>query len=480
MAILPWVRVKCLASKTLGMVARQLPGDWQRQHGIRPVLLETYVDLERHKGTCHRAANWRFLGRTKGAAATARTRARTPKGVFAYPLQADWRTVLLEGPRKAAHQRRKAQPEPGPARPPEADERFVRMWQGILGTVTRVAREHDREWMRRQRLINTLLVVLFVYRLVFSHDDRGYGVTLNRLWEQCRRLGVQLPQPEPVSAAAMCVARAKVDEAVFRRIHWAVLAAAREPLAARPWQGHRAFAVDGSKLNLPRPLRRDGYRLPAPKAHYPQGLLSCLYQLGTRIPVDCELVAHRDERRAALNHLAALQPGDVVVYDRGYYSFWMLHCHLERGLHAVFRLKRNANAVFGEFIRGRRSEAVVTVRPSREARAQHPEAALRPCRVRLVQYTAGKSAYALATTLLERKRYPARALADLYHGRWAIEELYKISKERPAVEEFHGRRERAVKQEVYAHCTLIAMTRLFTNHSEAGLRAAPGEPMALT
>ena len=349
------------------------------------------------------------------------------------------------------------------------------MWQGILGTVTRVTREHDREWVRRQRLINTLLVVLFVYRLVFADDEQGYGATLNKLWEQCRRLGVTLPQPQPVAASSMCAARAKVDAAVFRTIHRAVLAEAREPLAARPWRSHRAFAVDGSKLNLPRELRRAGYGLPTPKAHYPQGLLSCLYQLGTNIPVDCDLVAHNDERRAALTHLPALEPGDVVVYDRGYYSFAMLHQHAVRGLHAVFRLKRNANAPFAAFIAGRRRDSLVTVEPSDRAREQCPQAALRPLRVRLVKYTAGGTTFSLATTLRDRRRYPARALAELYHGRWAIEEMYKVTKKRLKVEQFHGRGERTVKQEVYACCTLIALTRLFTNRCEEGFRSAPGE-----
>ena len=190
--------------------------------------------------------------------------------------------------------------------------------------------------------------------------------------------------------------------------------------------------------------------------------------------MDFDLVSHGNARRATLAHLAALEPRDVVVYDRGYYSFWMLQSHLERGLHAVFRLKRNANALFREFIRGPRAEALVTVRPSSTTREQHPEAALRPCRVRLVKYTVGESDYALATTLLDRRRYPASALAELYHGRWAIEELYKVSKQRLAVEEFHGRGERTVKQEVFAHFSLIAMTRLFTNRSEESWRAPSG------
>ncbi len=95
--------------------------------------------------------------------------------------------------------------------------------------------------------------------------------------------------------------------------------------------------MDGSKLNLPRGLLDAGYRVPSDNAHYPQGLLSCLYQLRSQLPVDFDLIAHADERQAARAHLDVLSPGDVVVYDRGYFSFAMLRAHVERGLHPVFQ-----------------------------------------------------------------------------------------------------------------------------------------------
>ena len=64
--ILPWVRVKGLASKILAHCARQLPEDWQRRYGYRPLLLETLVDARCFAGTCYRAANWILLGETQG------------------------------------------------------------------------------------------------------------------------------------------------------------------------------------------------------------------------------------------------------------------------------------------------------------------------------------------------------------------------------------------------------------------------------
>ena len=268
MAILPWVRVQCLASKALGQAVRQLPRDWERQHGFRPVLVQTFVDPQRHRGTCYRAAGWQRLGRTPGRSARGSDPARTPKDVYVRPLHRDWRKMLHEGPPKAP--RRQGKPRPAVA----AGEGFVQLWQDIIGSVARVARAYDAEWIQRRRVLNTLLIVQFVFRLVFAPDRRGYATVVGELWDQCQRLGLELPRREPVSAAAICKARAKVGAAVFRDIHRAVLEQAGPQGGL--WKGHRLFAVDGSKLNLPRGLLPAGYPRPSDTAHYPQGLLSCL------------------------------------------------------------------------------------------------------------------------------------------------------------------------------------------------------------
>jgi hypothetical protein len=54
----------------------------------------------------------------------------------------------------------------------------------------------------------------------------------------------------------------------------------------------------------------------------------------------------------------------------------------------------------------------------------------------------------------------------LYHERWDIEELYKISKVLIEVQDFHAQTERGVKQELYAHFVMITLSRIFSNHVE--------------
>jgi len=111
-----------------------------------------------------------------------------------------------------------------------------------------------------------------------------------------------------VACAPQSTTRGKLDEAAFRRPHRGILANTPE---ASPWKGRRILAVDGSKIALPRELADHGYRVPD-GAHYPQAMA----------------IAHR-----------------------------------ERGLHFVFRIKRNANPAFDAFIASGETERTVTLDP---------------------------------------------------------------------------------------------------------------------
>ncbi len=64
--IFPWVKVKNLASATLALAVNHLQQDWLFKYGVRPALIETYVDTARFSGTSYRAANWEYLGQSKG------------------------------------------------------------------------------------------------------------------------------------------------------------------------------------------------------------------------------------------------------------------------------------------------------------------------------------------------------------------------------------------------------------------------------
>ena len=80
-----------LASRILSLCERRLPQDWTERFGHPLWLLETFVDPRYFHGTIYRAANWEYVGETRGFR---RTRsgysdtAQTPKRVFVRPLVA--------------------------------------------------------------------------------------------------------------------------------------------------------------------------------------------------------------------------------------------------------------------------------------------------------------------------------------------------------------------------------------------------------
>lgn len=90
--IVPGVEVPNLASHVLAMASRCLPADWETRYGVRPLLLETFVDPTRFAGSCYRAANWIEVGKTAGR------RDGVKKHIFLYPLDAQWQAKLQAAP----------------------------------------------------------------------------------------------------------------------------------------------------------------------------------------------------------------------------------------------------------------------------------------------------------------------------------------------------------------------------------------------
>ena len=95
-AILPWVAVPHLASHLLSRMTARISGDWRGMYGHPIHLVETFVDPERFRGTCYRAANWQVVGQTTGRGKDdlAHKQNRPLKEVLVYPLHRRFRQLL--------------------------------------------------------------------------------------------------------------------------------------------------------------------------------------------------------------------------------------------------------------------------------------------------------------------------------------------------------------------------------------------------
>ena len=94
--ILPWVKSKNLASKLLAMVAKRIQQDWESTYGYKPVLLETFVESQRFQGTSYKAANWVYVGQTKGRGKLDINNSPSlpKKDIFLFPLTPTFKEIL--------------------------------------------------------------------------------------------------------------------------------------------------------------------------------------------------------------------------------------------------------------------------------------------------------------------------------------------------------------------------------------------------
>jgi hypothetical protein len=94
--ILPWVRVPHLASHLLAIILKRISADWHYKYGHPLHLIETFVERDRFRGTCYRAANWQLVGQTKGRSRQDRYASMSVpvKDIYLYPLTPRFRELL--------------------------------------------------------------------------------------------------------------------------------------------------------------------------------------------------------------------------------------------------------------------------------------------------------------------------------------------------------------------------------------------------
>lgn len=125
--IRPKVHCRNLASRVLALCMKRFPQDFEARYGFQPWLVETFVDREHFAGTCFRAANWQWVGRTKGRGRQDRdmTMGESVKDIYIYPLEPSFR--ILMGLPPNSH-RLRFMPPAYPVSDPSAP---ITLWQGI-------------------------------------------------------------------------------------------------------------------------------------------------------------------------------------------------------------------------------------------------------------------------------------------------------------------------------------------------------------
>jgi hypothetical protein len=289
-----------------------------------------------------------------------------------------------------------------------------------------------------------------------------------------------------LSGGALTHARAKLRPSAFAELNQTLLATVYGPAHAdlvQRWHGHRLLAVDSSLCRLPASQalgQTFGWVQCAnhhgPQERYPQGRVSVLYDVLNQMALDPRLVGWTvAETALAHAHLAHVQPGDVLLNDRGYTGYRWLVAVRSVGAHFVSRASRGSFAAVQQLFGRDEAEVsvVVTLAAPAEVRAE--------CRARgwplelsvrlvTVRLPSGELEV-LVTSLLEEAIYPTEELAAVYWRRWGQETYYGRLKGRLDLEHASGTSVEAVEQDFAASVLLANVESVVIGPAQAQLTA---------
>ena len=147
-------------------------------------------------------------------------------------------------------------------------------------------------------------------------------------------------------------------------------------------------------------------------------------------------------------------------------SYFMFYMALQSNIHAVFRMQHDTvNGKVAEFWDSDINDTIIEYVPSSavksDLRKRGHTLDFKPITMRLIKHKIKDETYVYATTFIG-EQYLAGEFGELYHGRWGIEELYKISK--CFIDD--SQTERGVKHELYAHLLLTNVARMFESDAK--------------
>jgi len=272
---------------------------------------------------------------------------------------------------------------------------------------------------------------------------------------------------ESVSKSAFTQARKKLSYTAFIELYQSQLAFFNEQAHNKKvWKGKRVVAIDGSLLNLPdnQELRDRFGTVNNQYEKIASARISFAYDVGNDLVLDAIIAPmNRSETDLAVEHLAQLNPKtDILVFDRGYPSQWLIGLLMKKGFKFCFRLSSCWKSAY-QALEGNEDIDWSLVRNSKKdsdrLKSYCIPTTLKGLRLVSIPLNSGVKEV-LITNLLDREVYPVTILKELYQMRWGVEESYKTFKKMIHIEHFTGKSELAIKQDFYARVFMLNMASM--------------------
>jgi hypothetical protein len=270
-----------------------------------------------------------------------------------------------------------------------------------------------------------------------------------------------------VTKGAFTQARAKLSHEIFIKLNDSVNNTFYSEAPYHVWNYMRVLAVDGTRLVLPKHksiIEEFGQHGFGPNADGMRSLAigSFLYDPINMLTLDAQLAPYASSESELLyKHLEKVNPGDLLLLDRGYPSFGLIFLLTAKGIQFCMRMKENWWLAVKEFSESNKEEDTIKLRlPKKDAYIvqQFPGMAEKEveCRLVKVKLPNGEQEI-LCTSLMDSQKFPVEDMSELYHYRWNEEEGYKLFKARLEIENFSGKTALAVKQDFFAKVFIMSL-----------------------
>lgn len=307
-------------------------------------------------------------------------------------------------------------------------------------------------------LVPELLIALLIY-MASDGGRRGYQHVLDAFWDEAKRTGVPLPTANPVSSAAFCNARKRLASSAVRQVLRDVSTDFDHVHGhAHRFQGRRVLAVDGCKMSLQRAPQLWAEFGGPTDGLVPQTLVSVLFDVIAKMPVDAVIAPYASDERAQLGLLlSSTCEGDILVLDRGYPSYVVFDLLFEHGVDFVVRVPAEGGYLaVEEFTRSGHDDADIVLTPG----PRTPAGTITSKKLRAVRSVGPDGQLRILITSLPRSQFTRDSICGLYERRWQIELFYRLEKSGYAGhQQFHAKSPEGVRQEVFAFLLFTAITR---------------------
>lgn len=318
-------------------------------------------------------------------------------------------------------------------------------------------------------------LLTFTLSLAASGTNQGVDTKSNQFFKNARRSGLWI-DANAVHRSSVSKARSKVPWQIFPDILADAVHLAYQLWPQNDsqylWHGMSVYALDGSKYNLPSNdeirqtfdphsgLHNDG------KGHYPQCLVSTLYDVFRRLPIARTVVGNNSCEREQMKELLPFVPEKSVwMFDRGYPSYESI-LYLQQNYSGYFLFRSPGTSTFPAveaFVKSGKKEAIIWLTPSNTFKRKvsvEKRRKLKVIKIRIIRLVSPDGTVSvLLTNLFGKKQYACDEIIELYFRRWEVESYYRDEKVTLEIEKFHSKTVNGILQELHAVMIMSVISR---------------------